>query len=235
MQRWNSDSIPSGKFIVQLLQGLFFNKVIIWYFSAHAETVMVIRLKLANVIHTVVVSHNHLVIAIFWFLLPSTDLIVHFWPYLMLDLADMPQPQDGEKFCGARINYRTKEPATCCADRSDDCTFIMSDGVSTTSDRPVAFGELMVDSKLSDHVSVMHIVSEKKVTVAPITLTNACQISSQQWCPRQHLLRGCLKATQVQLSWIHFSSDIEETFHFKFEIKKCPKIFNVFKIFTENL
>ena len=45
----------------------------------------------------------------------------------------MPQPQDGEKFCGARINYRTKEPATCCADRSDDCTFIMSDGVSTTS------------------------------------------------------------------------------------------------------
>ena len=45
----------------------------------------------------------------------------------------MPQPQDGEKFCGARINYRTKEPATCCADRSDDCTFIMSDGVSITS------------------------------------------------------------------------------------------------------
>ena len=45
----------------------------------------------------------------------------------------MPQPQDGEKFCGARINYRTKEPATCCADRSDDCTFIMSDGVSSTS------------------------------------------------------------------------------------------------------
>lgn len=57
-----------------------------------------------------------------------------------LNLADMPQPQDGEKFCGARINYRTKEPATCCADRSDDCTFIMSDGVSTTSGwRPVDF------------------------------------------------------------------------------------------------
>ena len=52
---------------------------------------------------------------------------------IWLFLADMPQPQDGEKFCGARINYRTKEPATCCADRSDDCTFIMSDGVSITS------------------------------------------------------------------------------------------------------
>ena len=144
----------------------------------------------------------------------------------------MPQPQDGEKFCGARINYRTKEPATCCADRSDDCTFIMSDGVSTTSAlSPLYFRsicELIINSKLSDHASVMHTVSEKKVTVAPITLTNVCQISSQQWCPRQHLLRGCLKATQVQLSWIHFSSDIEETFHFKFEIKKCPKIFKVF-------
>ena len=64
----------------------------------------------------------------------------------------------------------------------------------------------------------MPTVSEKKVTVAPITLTNVCQMSSQQWCPRLHLLRGCLKATQVQLSWIHFSSVIEETFHIKFEI-----------------
>ena len=42
----------------------------------------------------------------------------------------MPQPQDGGKFCGARINYRTKEPAKCCDDRSDDCTFMMPDGVS---------------------------------------------------------------------------------------------------------
>ena len=71
----------------------------------------------------------------------------------------------------------------------------------------------------------MRTVSEKKVTVAPITLTNVCQISSQQWCPRRHLLRGCLKATQVQLSWIHFSSVIEETFHFKFEISKISEIF----------
>ena len=71
----------------------------------------------------------------------------------------------------------------------------------------------------------MRTVSEKKVIVAPITLTNVCQISSQQWCPRRHLLRGCLKATQVQLSWIHFSSVIEETFHFKFEISKISEIF----------
>merc|ERR1712131_422074 len=49
---------------------------------------------------------------------------------------------------------------------------------------------------MADRASVMRTVSEKKVTVAPITLTNVCQISSQQWCPRQHLLRGCLKATQ---------------------------------------
>ena len=37
---------------------------------------------------------------------------------------------EGDKFCGARINYRTKEPATCCEGRSDDCTFMMPDGVS---------------------------------------------------------------------------------------------------------
>jgi len=49
---------------------------------------------------------------------------------------------------------------------------------------------------MADRVSVMHTVSEKKVTVVPIMLTNVCQISSQQWCPRLHLLRGCLKGTQ---------------------------------------
>ena len=42
----------------------------------------------------------------------------------------MPIPAEGDKFCGARINYRTKEPATCCEGRSDDCTFMMPDGVS---------------------------------------------------------------------------------------------------------
>jgi len=51
---------------------------------------------------------------------------------------------------------------------------------------------------MADHVSVMLTVSEKRVTVALITLTNVCQMSSQQWCPRLHLLRGCLKATQFE-------------------------------------
>lgn len=49
---------------------------------------------------------------------------------------------------------------------------------------------------MADHASVIHTVSEKKVIAAPIMLTNACQISNQQWCPRLHLLQGCLKATQ---------------------------------------
>ena len=122
---------------------------------------MEIRSKLANVIHTVAVSNLTLCDLIWptWFVFScnftpcnltscnfTCNLTPACWPlgsYLTSSdlggpkltdyLADMPQPQDGEKFCGARINYRTKEPATCCADRSDDCTFIMSDGVSSTS------------------------------------------------------------------------------------------------------
>lgn len=43
-------------------------------------------------------------------------------------LADL-TPKD-DKYCASRINYRTKEPATCCSERDDDCTFDMGDGVS---------------------------------------------------------------------------------------------------------
>ena len=52
MQRWYSDQISSGKSIRALADSLahFF------IFSAHVETVMEIRSKLANVTHTAVVS-----------------------------------------------------------------------------------------------------------------------------------------------------------------------------------
>lgn len=63
---------------------------------------------------------------------------------------------------------------------------------------------------MADRVSVMHIVSEKRATVAPITLTNVCQMSNQQWCPRQHLLQGCLKATQdVHIMAQNFQQEVQ--------------------------
>ncbi|CAG5109987.1 Oidioi.mRNA.OKI2018_I69.chr2.g4444.t2.cds [Oikopleura dioica] len=41
---------------------------------------------------------------------------------------DLPEaPEDG-RYCSSRINYRTKEPAVCCDERNDDCTFDMGDG-----------------------------------------------------------------------------------------------------------
>ena len=47
------------------------------------------------------------------------------WIFFSADLT----PKD-DKYCASRINYRTKEPATCCSERDDDCTFDMGDGVS---------------------------------------------------------------------------------------------------------
>ena len=80
----------------------------------------------------------------------------------------MPFPAESDKFCGARINYRTKEPATCCDGRSDDCTFMMSDGVSHTYNF-----NLIILIFNSVHASVIVTARAMVATVAPTTLTNA--------------------------------------------------------------
>ena len=43
--------------------------------------------------------------------------------------ADLPEAPEDSKYCSSRINYRTKEPAVCCDERNDECTFDMGDGV----------------------------------------------------------------------------------------------------------
>jgi hypothetical protein len=110
---------------------------------AHVETVMEIRSKLANVIHTV-----------------ARTCLNHKMEKNSAELVSITVP-------------RNPPPAV-------------------PTDQMIVLSLCLMAAR----ASVMPTVSEKKVTVAPITSTNVCQISSQQWCPRRLLLRGCLKATQ---------------------------------------
>jgi len=123
----------------------------------HVETVMEIRSKLANVIHTV---------------------------------------------------------ARTCLNHKMEKNSVVPESITVPRNLPlvVPTDQMIVPSLclMADRASVTHIVSEKKVTVAPITLTNVCQISSQQWCPRRHLLRGCLKATQdVHIMAQNFQQEVQ--------------------------
>jgi len=112
---------------------------------AHVETVMEIRSKLANVIHTVArTCLNH------------------------------------------KMEKNSVEPVSITVPRNQL--------PAVPTDQMIVLSLCLMAAR----ASVMLTVSEKKVTVAPITLTNVCQISSQQWCPRLLLLRGCLKATQFE-------------------------------------